>query len=327
MRHGYVALFCLAAAAVRVSALRVADDAEERQRLLDRPGAKAVALTASGGLAAAAAKTVTAPLERVKLLAQAGETGNMGQLLTAVVAREGWAGLWRGNKANVLRVIPNKGILMMCADMYKSTVRRLLPGSTRTVVSSVAGALAGLTTVLMTYPLELVRTRMAFRICDAATDASAVSAAHATVYSTLAGIVARDGLLGLYAGVGATLVGGPVFEGIKFGVHDFIKQRMPSDADGRHAPVWSMLSGAIAGTLAHALTYPLDTVRRRMQVSGAPGSSYCYGSITECIRVMVATEGVNSLFVGISATLIRSVPNLGIQFLLYELLKRSLGFS
>ena len=110
-------------------------------------------------------------------------------------------------------------------------------------------------------------------------------------------------------------------------MHDHLKQRLPRDADGRHAPVWSMLSGAAAGTLAHALTYPLDTVRRRMQISGAPGSSYCYGSIAECVRVMVATEGVGSLFVGLSATLIRSVPNLGIQFLLYEVLKRALGFS
>ena len=42
---------------------------------------------------------------------------------------------------------------------------------------------------------------------------------------------------------------------------------------------------------------------------------------------MVSTEGAGSLFYGLAPTVIRSLPNLGIQFLLYELLKTVLGYS
>ena len=51
---------------------------------------------------------------------------------------------WRGNLANVIRVIPNKGITLMCADMYKVGVLAALPGCDRAFISSIAGGFAGL---------------------------------------------------------------------------------------------------------------------------------------------------------------------------------------
>ena len=109
----------------------------------------------------------------------------------------------------VIRVIPNKGILLMCADMYKSVVQRALPGCNIATVGSLSGSLAGLTAVLATYPLELVRTRQAYRICD---DLCLVTQ---TISSTLRDVVASKGLMGLYSGVGATLIGALPFEGAR----------------------------------------------------------------------------------------------------------------
>ena len=59
-------------------------------------------------------------------------------------------------------------------------------------MSSLSGALAGLTAVLVTYPLELVRTRMAFRIC---TDETAL--AYRTLTSSLRQVLSQEGVLGL----------------------------------------------------------------------------------------------------------------------------------
>ena len=59
-------------------------------------------------------------------------------------------------------------------------------------MSSLSGALAGLTAVLVTYPLELVRTRMAFRIC---TDETAL--AYRTLTSSLRQVLSQEGALGL----------------------------------------------------------------------------------------------------------------------------------
>eukprot|EP00908_Phaeocystis_cordata_P021370 Transcript_3721.p4 GENE.Transcript_3721~~Transcript_3721.p4 ORF type:complete len:182 (-),score=86.44 Transcript_3721:196-741(-) len=181
--------------------------------------------------------------------------------------------------------------------------------------------MAGLTSVLLTYPLELVRTRMSFRIC-----AGGTCDPYPTLRGTLRAVFRRDGFLGLYAGVAATLVGALPFEGLKFGFLEFFKQRLPKGVDGRTLPLYSLVAGAVAGTLAHVLTHPLDTVRRRMQISGAAGSSLVYKNMVDCVRTTVATEGVGALFLGIAPTVVRAAPNLGVQFLLYELLKRGLGY-
>lgn len=46
--------------------------------------------------------------------------------------------------------------------------------------------------------------------------------------------------------------------------------------------------------------------------------------MVDCLGQMVLKEGAGSLFYGLGATVIRSVPNLGIQFLMYELIKAAL---
>lgn len=160
---------------------------------MERPATKSALLVLAGGLAGAMAKSATAPLERVKIMSQAGEASHFVKLLSDVVRVEGWWGLWRGNSANVIRVIPNKGVLMMCSDMYKAGVSASLPGCNAATISSVAGGLAGLTAVLCTYPLELVRTRMAYQLCDGRRCTS-----YNSVVSTLRSAVATGGPLGLY---------------------------------------------------------------------------------------------------------------------------------
>lgn len=62
-----------------------------------------------------------------------------------------------------------------------------------------------------------------------------------------------------------------------------------------------------------------------MQISGATGSNLLYTGMFDCVRKIIATEGIGALFLGIAPTVVRAAPNLGIQFLLYELLKGALG--
>ena len=67
------------------------------KRWLDKPATKSAMLILAGGLSGALAKSVVAPLERVKIMSQAGDNGNFLKLLADVVRAEGWTGLWRGN--------------------------------------------------------------------------------------------------------------------------------------------------------------------------------------------------------------------------------------
>lgn len=75
---------------------------------------------------------------RLKLLAQAGELkGGIWAGMQTVVKEEGFKGLWRGNTVNVLRMIPNKGVLHATNDLYKDmTLHLALTGTAAAAAAS-----------------------------------------------------------------------------------------------------------------------------------------------------------------------------------------------
>ena len=85
----------------------------------DKKRSHGFALVISGGVAGAVAKTCVAPLERIKLLNQVGQSAGIAATCNKVIRNEGFAALWRGNTVNVIRMIPNKGVLLACSDVYK----------------------------------------------------------------------------------------------------------------------------------------------------------------------------------------------------------------
>ena len=76
--------------------------------------------------------------------------------------------------------------------------------------------------------------------------------AYNTMGGTLSAVLRSEGMRGLYSGVGATLLGALPFEGIKFGTNDYLRQRLPHDANGRVLPLYSLVAGAVAGAEAAA---------------------------------------------------------------------------
>jgi len=287
------------------------------------PHQKATILLVAGGIAGATAKSCVAPLERVKLLSQAGET-KLGVFATMgkVIEEEGIQGLWRGNTVNVLRMVPNKGVLHMTNDMYKDLVKWAmitLPACadlSHGTQQFITGSMAGFTSVLTTYPLDLVRTRMAGQLCR-----GDVCLPYNTWLETFKWTVQNEGVAGLYRGVSPTLLGSLPYEGIKFWSYDYFKSVLPKNEDGSQHISWKLVAGAAGATVAHLVTYPMDTVRRRMQLQGLGGAQALYKNMLDCGVQIARKEGPVALYRGLTATCIRGVPNTGIQFAVYEGLK------
>lgn len=133
-----------------------------------------------------------------------------------------------------------------------------------------------------------------------------------------------EGVLALYRGVGPTLVGAIPYEGIKFGSYDFIRQMM-DDWDIPANSYTKILCGGLAGMTATVLTYPNDTVRRRMQMQGQDGAKLEYTHAVDCYTKLFQRHGVGIFYRGLAPTLVRAMPNMGIQFSAYELLRQSFG--
>jgi len=271
----------------------------------------------AGGTAGVVAKTVCNPLERVRILCQTGQSRGFVSTFTSIIQSEGVLGLWRGNFSSVIRIVPNKGILFMTNDTIK-----MLVGFDRhqySVTKSVlAGSLAGVVASLSTYPLDLVRGRLSGFLGP--------SSRYRSIWGTIRLTVTEEGFFALYRGMVPTLLGCFPYEGIKFGVYDFLRSRIPENATNSVSTSFSLFGGAVAGTAAGVMMFPNDTVRRRLQIQGARqtanhSASETYSGALDCYMKIFKQEGIRSFYRGISATLIRVVPNAAIQFGTFELMK------
>lgn len=129
-----------------------------------------VRLGIAGGISGSAAKTLIAPMDRIKILFQTsnpeflqyrGLFRGLFQAGRKIWANDGLYGLFQGHLVTLLRIFPYAAIkfvayeqirsMLIPNDSYETAVRRFM-----------AGSLSGLTSVFFTYPLDLVRVRLAF---------------------------------------------------------------------------------------------------------------------------------------------------------------------
>ena len=104
-----------------------------------------------------------------------------------------------------------------------------------------------------------------------------------------------------------------------------------ASATPQRLPVPLMLAfGAASGLLGQTLTYPLDIVRRRMQVQGAgspgggpvvPPGQPVYRTTLGCLLGMWRNEGLGSLFYGLHINYIKVVPSTALGFMIYDYMK------
>ena len=167
----------------------------------------------AGGAAGMIARTSIAPIERVKILFQVGKSvESYTQLVGHLVREEGIASLWKGNMAAVIRVVP---YLSAQFSAFEQTRALLAPskGLSDTPRNLIAGSVAGIAAVSLTYPLDVVRARMALQQMGRA------NTSYTGVGNALATIAQTEGIRGLYRGVSATLGGVAPYTGLKFAAY------------------------------------------------------------------------------------------------------------
>lgn len=82
------------------------------------------------------------------------------------------------------------------------------------------------------------------------------------------------------------------------------------------------LSSSFHTLCSSAATFPLDLVRRRMQLEGAAGRARVYNSgLIGTFGHIVRTEGLRGLYRGIVPEYFKVIPSVGIVFMTYEALK------
>lgn len=287
----------------------------------------------AGGAAGAFAKTAVAPLERTKILLQTRTEGfhSLGvyQSLKKILKHEGVLGFYKGNGASVLRIVPYAALHFMTYEQYRSWILNNCPAlGTGPVVDLLAGSVAGGTAVLCTYPLDLARTKLAYQVVDLRgsfrSDMRSLQAqpAYNGIKDVFKSVYKEGGVRALYRGVGPTLIGILPYAGLKFYIYEKLKRHVPEEHQKSIA--MRLSCGALAGLLGQTFTYPLDVIRRQMQVENLQPSiqgNARYRNTLEGLATITRNQGWRQLFAGLSINYIKIVPSVAIGFTAYDMMK------
>lgn len=165
----------------------------------------------------------------------------------------------------------------------------------------------------MTYPLDLLRTRFA---------AQGRRRIYTSLRSAIWDIKRDEGFRGFFRGIGPGLSQIVPFMGIFFVTYEGLRMKMA----GLNLP-WGggdATAGVIGSVIAKTAVFPLDLVRKRIQVQGPTRANYVYNDIPEytsalrAIGTIARTEGIRGLYKGLPISLIKSAPAGAITVWTYE---------
>ena len=256
------------------------------------------------------------PLEVVKTRMQAhrlkaGFSINKSAWATAgcVVRDEGIRGLWAGVSASCVRTACGAGLYFLLLERVTRELNAKFPvskDSSQTVQGArtfAVGAASRALAAAMLCPLTVVKTRMEY--------ASISGTTYTGVANALYTIGAKEGMKGLFSGLGSTLLRDAPFSGLNLVMYTQMRTVMGevAVAQGRETDAMdTFFAGAVAGGVATFLTHPPDVLRTRVQL-GRPSTSF--------VKI-VTEEGVRALWVGSFPRILRRTLQQAMTWSLYE---------
>jgi len=266
-----------------------------------------------GGVSAAISKTAVAPIERVKLLLQTQDanakiTGDkkykgIVDCIVRVPKEEGFSAFWRGNLANVIRYFPTQALNFAFKDTYKKIFCPYDPKKEfwKFFMGNLAsGGAAGATSLMVVYPLDFARTRLAADVGKGAADRQFTG-----LIDCLTKIHKSDGTKGLYQGFGISVLGIIAYRACYFGGYDTLKRVLFTDKKNDSILLKFLMAQVVTG-VSGLMSYPLDTVRRRLMMQSGR-KDLLYTGTLDCFRKIHQKEGGRAFFKGALSNIFRGM--------------------
>merc|ERR1711936_833961 len=231
------------------------------------------------GVAAGVSKTAAAPIERVKLLVQ-----NQGEMLKQGVLDKPYNGVLDCTR----KTMQSEGFL----SFWRGNLANVL-----------SGGVAGSMSLTFVYSLDYARTRLA-------NDRKSKDGGERK-FNGLIDVYRKtlksDGIQGLYRGFVISCVGIFIYRGMYFGLYDSLKPILLGD----NANVFfSFILGWGVTVTAGLMSYPIDTIRRRMMMTS--GAAVKYKNSMDCGAQILKNEGFMSMMKGAGANILRGVAGAGV---------------
>ena len=182
------------------------------------------------------------------------------------------------------------------------------------LTSFFSGAFAGAVATTLTYPLDLIRTRFA---------AQGKSRVYTSFRSSFAHIARTEGIQGFFQGLGAGVGQIVPYMGVFFTVYESIRPKIIE----LQLPFGSgdATAGVLASIIAKTGVFPLDLIRKRLQIQGplreqfAGGLVPAYGKgVFKTGSEVLKREGWRGLYRGLGISLIKAAPASAVTMWTYE---------
>jgi len=265
---------------------------------------------------------------------------------TVSIAREeGFRALWKGHvSGQCLSVI----FASVQFGLYQALWQRakthgvVRPGSKDGkakvgALDVVFGAAAAVPATIISYPFDVVRTRMVGQVnvvgvVGYSTSGGSVSASHyRSTTDAFVRMVRTEGTRSLCKGMAPALTTVPLQAGLHLCIYNYLKPFLAPHVtmvDRHNVPYLSQVAtallGGVSGVATKTVTFPLDTIKKRLQVQGFAqarsqlGVTPHYHGFSHCLRTILAQEGARGLFKGWAPAVLKSFPSGSVQFYLLE---------
>lgn len=259
---------------------------------------------------------MAAPLDVVKIRLQLQTSGNkysgiVGTMRT-IYAEEGVRALWKGNVPAAIMYVIYGATQFTTYTMYNGLLSGLesrygfdMSGSTH---SFLLGSLAGCTSTLISYPFDLLRTRFVNN-----RDHKLVTMRHA-----LRSMYRHEGLRALFKGANTAMISVSLYTGSLFWSYELARSfaHKVRFTDSIVEPACGLVGGVVSKTIV----FPLDLIRKRLQVNTSPQSRNFISMGLQVVR----HEGVRGLYKGFFVSLVKNAPTTAISIWTYEVVVRLL---
>uniref|UniRef100_A0A5S6QR53 Mitochondrial thiamine pyrophosphate carrier n=1 Tax=Trichuris muris TaxID=70415 RepID=A0A5S6QR53_TRIMR len=265
-------------------------------------------------------------LEPIKRASERSKYRDLLQAVSTIVKEEGPSALWKGHvPAQALSILYTLAQFVSYEFITEQSYRHIPSMVSQKVydrlpIKFLSGAIAGSMATVTTLPLDVLRTRL-------------VAQGEPKVYKHMrhaaCSIIRNDGFLGLYRGFIPAVLQVAPYTGFVFLFYDFTlnvwKSVVPSNPNKHDSGGFeTFICGGIAGVSAKALVYPLDLLKKRLQVVGFEearksfGSTAHYTGLLQCALSIITKEGSLSFYKGFSSTVLKAATVSSCSFSCYE---------
>lgn len=231
-----------------------------------------------------------------------------------IILQEGVFALWKGNSFSQILYMTYGASQFFAYSKCIFFLDHIFPEKTYNPFKIfVSGAVAGATATAVSYPLDLLRTRFA---------AQGKSKVYLSISHSIRSIYTEEGLKGFYRGINASIIQIMPYIGTVFLVYESSKKYISNS--NYLIPFSDILPGIISGTVGKTIVFPLDLIRKRLQVQGPTRTKYFYKYIPVYNKIIktgidiIKSEGILGLYKGWWISVLKTAPSTAITLWVYE---------